>query len=45
MARLRKQLPAHAGEAELKLENGSAFRITLIGHSAGSDVAYFEMRV
>jgi hypothetical protein len=35
----------HAGEAELKLENGSAFRITLIGHSAGSDVAYFEMRV
>jgi hypothetical protein len=34
-----------AGEAELKLEDGGAFRITLLGHSAGSDVAYFEMRV
>ncbi len=34
-----------AGEAELKLENGGAFRITLLGHSAGSDIAYFEMRV
>jgi hypothetical protein len=34
-----------AGEAQLRLENGSAYRITLIGHSAGSDVAYFEMRV
>jgi len=34
-----------AGEAELKLEEGATFRITLLGHSAGSGVAYFEMRV
>ena len=34
-----------AGEAELTLEDGSHFRITLLGHSAGSDTAYFEMRV
>jgi len=34
-----------AGEAELKLEDGGCFRITLVGHSAGSNVAYFEMRV
>jgi len=34
-----------AGEAELRLESGGAFRITLVGHSAGSNVAYFEMRV
>jgi hypothetical protein len=34
-----------AGEAELKLEDGATFRITLVGHSTGSDVAYFEMRV
>jgi hypothetical protein len=34
-----------AGEAELKLEDGSSFRITLLGHSAGSETAYFEMRV
>jgi hypothetical protein len=34
-----------AGEAELKLEDGSHFRITLLGHSAGSETAYFEMRV
>jgi len=35
----------HAGEAELKLEDGSPFRITVVGHTAGSGVAYFEMRV
>ena len=35
----------HAGEAELKLEDGATFRITLLGHSAGSEIAYFEMRV
>jgi hypothetical protein len=35
----------HAGEAELKLQDGAAFRITLVGHSAGSETAYFEMRV
>lgn len=34
-----------AGEAELKLEDGGNFRITLLGHSAGSGIAYFEMRV
>lgn len=33
-----------AGEAQLKLEGGGAFRITLVGHSVGSNVAYFEMR-
>jgi len=35
----------HAGEAELKLQDGASFRITLLGHSAGSGVAYFEMRI
>lgn len=34
-----------AGEAELQLDGGDAFRITVLGHSAGSNVAYFEMRV
>ena len=34
-----------AGEAELKLQDGARFRITLVGHSEGSDVAYFELRV
>ena len=34
-----------AGEAELRLEGGGAFRITVVGHSAGSNIAYFEMRV
>ncbi len=33
-----------AGEAELKLEDGQPFRITVLGHSTGSNVAYFEMR-
>lgn len=33
------------GEADLQLEDGAAFRVTLLGHSAGSEVAYFEMRV
>ncbi|MEO8113904.1 MAG: hypothetical protein ABI655_05960 [Phenylobacterium sp.] len=33
------------GEGVLTLESGTAFRITLLGHSAGSGVAYFEMRV
>lgn len=35
----------HAGEAELKLEGGAGFRITLVGHTAGSPTAYFEMRI
>ncbi len=34
-----------AGEADLKLEDGAAFRVTVVGHSTGSNVAYFEMRV
>ncbi len=33
------------GEAVLTLESGSPYRITLLGHSAGSGVVYFEMRV
>ena len=34
-----------AGEAELTLDGGATFRITLLGHTEGSNVAYFEMRV
>jgi len=34
-----------AGEAELMLADGRRFRITLLGHSAGSETAYFEMRI
>ncbi|RAK56666.1 hypothetical protein [Phenylobacterium deserti] len=33
------------GEGVLTLETGAQFRITLLGHSSGSDTAYFEMRV
>jgi hypothetical protein len=53
-ARLRGSLTAtpevaaeafRAGEAELTLAGGGAFRITVVGHSAGSGVAYFELRV
>lgn len=32
------------GDGELTLETGATFRITMLGHSAGSGVAYFEMR-
>ena len=35
----------HAGEAERMWEDGATVRITLLGHSAGSETAYFEMRV
>jgi hypothetical protein len=35
----------HAGEGDLRLQDGAIFRVTVIGHSAGSEVAYFEMRV
>jgi hypothetical protein len=34
-----------AGEAQLALANGEVYRITIVGHSAGSSVAYFEMRI
>lgn len=33
------------GEGFLTLESGAQFRITMLGHSTGSDTAYFEMRV
>jgi hypothetical protein len=34
-----------AGEAELIMEDGKAFRISMLGHTEGSNVAYFEMRI
>jgi len=33
------------GEGELTLESGDTYRITMLGHSAGSGIAYFEMRI
>ena len=33
------------GEGVLTLEGGTAFRIPMLGHSAGSGIAYFEMRL
>ena len=33
------------GEGLLTLESGVQFRITMLGHCAGSETAYFEMRV
>lgn len=34
-----------AGEAELTMQDGKTFRIALLGHTEGSNVAYFEMRI
>jgi hypothetical protein len=34
-----------AGEAELTMEDGKAFRISMLGHTEGSGIAYFEMRI
>jgi hypothetical protein len=34
-----------AGEGQLTLADGEVYRITIVGHSAGSGVVYFEMRV
>lgn len=34
-----------AGEAQLTLDGGARFRVTLLGHSTDSGVVYFEMRV
>ena len=34
-----------AGTASLTLEDGASRRITLLGHTEGSAVTYFEMRV
>jgi hypothetical protein len=53
-ARLRGSLSAspevaeqafREGEGFLTLESGAEFRITMLGHSAGSGTTYFEMRV
>jgi hypothetical protein len=33
------------GEAILQLEDGSRYRLTMIGHTPGGDTTYFEMRV
>jgi hypothetical protein len=33
------------GDGELTLESGTTFRLVMLGHSTGSQVAYFEMRV
>jgi hypothetical protein len=32
-------------DGELTLESGAVYRLTMLGHSTGSGVAYFEMRV
>ena len=34
-----------AGEAELTMEDGKVFRLSMLGHTEGSEVAYFEMRI
>ncbi len=33
------------GEGVLTLEDGRKYRVTMLGHTGGSDVAYFEMRL
>ena len=33
------------GDGELTLENGSTYRLVMLGHTAGSGTAYFEMRI
>lgn len=35
----------HRGDAVLRLEDGSVFRLAVIAHTAGSETAYFEMRI
>ena len=32
-------------EGQLTLETGHSFRVTMLGHSTGSNITYFEMRV
>ena len=34
-----------AGEAELTMDDGKTFRLSMLGHTEGSEVAYFEMRI
>ena len=33
------------GEGELTLQSGSTYRLQMLGHSEGSETAYFEMRI
>lgn len=33
------------GEGVLSLEGGGTYRITMLGHSTGSNIAYFELRI
>lgn len=33
------------GDVSLRLEDGSLYRLTMLGHTQGSGTAYFEMRV
>jgi hypothetical protein len=33
------------GDGELTLDSGTVFRVVMLGHTPGSDTAYFEMRV
>ncbi|MET0272090.1 MAG: hypothetical protein ABW360_03785 [Phenylobacterium sp.] len=33
------------GEAVLTLESGAAYRLTMVGHTAGAEAVYFEMRI
>jgi len=33
------------GDGELTLESGTTYRLVMLGHSTGSQTAYFEMRV
>ncbi len=35
----------HAGDGYLRLEDGKDSRITVVGYTAGSDTAYFEIRI
>ena len=32
-----------AGRGHLELEDGKEYRITIVGHTEGSDIAYFEL--
>lgn len=53
-ARLRGQITStpeiaedafRAGEGELTLESGVVYRLTMLGHTPGAQVTYFEMRI
>lgn len=34
-----------AGRGHLQLEDGKEYRVTIVGHTEGSDIAYFELMV